>query len=76
MSSAVDLRRGLGPSLLWLWYRPAAAAPMQLLAWELPYAEGVAQKKKKKERKKEKLEIFIFRKSWHCYFFIVPSLIL
>ena len=56
MSSAVDLRRGLGPSLLWLWYRPAAAAPMQLLAWELPYAEGVALKsqKKKKERKKER----------------------
>ena len=29
--------------LLWQWCRPAA------LAWELPYATGVALKKKKKE---------------------------
>ena len=34
--------------LLWLWYRPAAAAPIQPLAWELPYAAGAAVKRKKK----------------------------
>ena len=28
--------------LLWLWYRLAAAAPIQSLAWEFPYAVGVA----------------------------------
>ena len=28
-----------------MWHRPAAAAPMQPLAWELPYAMGVAFKK-------------------------------
>ena len=33
--------------LLWLWHRPAAAALIQLLAWELPYAAGVAIKRKK-----------------------------
>ena len=33
--------------LLWLWYRPAAAAPIQPLAWELPYAESVALKRHK-----------------------------
>ena len=32
----------------WLWCRPAAAAPIQPLAWELPYAVGAALKKKKK----------------------------
>ena len=36
-----------GPALLWLWYRPAAAALIRPLAWELPYATGVALKGKK-----------------------------
>ena len=36
-------------ALLWLWCRPAAEAPIQPLGWELPYAMGVALKKKKKE---------------------------
>ena len=33
-----------------LWGRPAAAAPIQPLACELPYAAGVALKKKKKNK--------------------------
>ena len=33
-------------TLLWLWCRSVAAAPAQPLAWELPYAAGVALKKK------------------------------
>jgi len=54
--------------LLWLWRRPVATAPIQPLAWEPPYAAGVAQeiatttttkdkktkKKKKKKNKKKK----------------------
>ena len=36
------------PELLWLWCRPATAAPIQPLAWEIPYAP-VAQKKKEKK---------------------------
>jgi len=43
----VGRRRGLDPVLLWLWYRPAAAAPIRLLAWELPYASGAAVEKTK-----------------------------
>ena len=35
--------------MLWLWHRLAATAPIQPLAWELPYAAGVAVKKKKKK---------------------------
>ena len=31
--------------LLWLWCRPAAAAPVGPLAWEFPYAAGVGLKK-------------------------------
>ena len=37
------------PALLWLWCWPAAAAPVQPLAWEPPYAVGVALKSKKKK---------------------------
>ena len=33
-------------ALLWLWCRPAAAALIRPLAWELPYAAGVALKSK------------------------------
>ena len=36
--------------MLWLWYRPAAIAPIQPLAWELPYAAGAALKRKEKKR--------------------------
>ena len=31
--------------MLWLWHRPAAAALIRPLAWEPPYAMGVALKK-------------------------------
>ena len=51
MSCGVGHRRGLDPTLLWLWYRPAAPAPVQPLAWELPYATGVALKRKRKKKK-------------------------
>ena len=40
-------KRGSDPKLLWLWLRLAAAAPIGSLAWELPYAAGVALKRKK-----------------------------
>ena len=45
----VGCRCGSDPELLWLWGRPAAAAQIRLLAWEIPYATGVAIKKKKKK---------------------------
>ena len=38
---------GLDSALLWLWCRPAPAALIQPLAWEPPYAEGMAIKRKK-----------------------------
>ena len=49
MSCGVGRRFGLDPMLLllWLWRRPAAIAPIQPLAWELPYAVGAALKSKK-----------------------------
>ena len=56
MSCGIGHRRGSDLALLWLWCRPAAIAPIEPLAWEPPYAAGVAlkgQKTKKKIRKKK-----------------------
>ena len=38
---------GRDPTLLWLWCRLAAIAPIRPLAWEHPYAMGTVFKKKK-----------------------------
>ena len=43
--------RGSDLALLWLWCRPAAVAPIRPLAWELPYAAGVALKRQKTKKK-------------------------
>ena len=48
MSCGVGCRCILDLALLWLWCRMAAAALIQPLAWEPPYATGVVLKKKKK----------------------------
>ena len=50
----VGCRHGLDPELLWLWWRPAAVALIQPLAWELPYASGMALKKQKNKNKQLK----------------------
>ena len=41
------------PALLWLWRRPAATTPVQLLAWELPYAVGAALKRRQNKTNKK-----------------------
>ena len=52
MSCGGGHRPGLDMVLLWLWCRSLAVAPIQPLAWELPYAMDAALKKKKKKKKK------------------------
>ena len=47
---AVGHRHGSDPMLLWLWCRPAATAWIRPLAWESPYATGVAVKIPKKKK--------------------------
>ena len=51
VSCDVDHRHGSNPAWLWLWSRPAAAAPIRPLAWEPPYAPGVALKIPNKTKK-------------------------
>ena len=50
------------PSLLWLWCRLAATALIGPLAWEPPYAMGVALKKKAKKQEKRKKKNISYRK--------------
>ena len=50
MSCGVCHRLSLDPTLLWLWRRPVAAAPIGPLAWEPP---GAALKSKNKKQKQE-----------------------
>ena len=61
MSCGVGHRHGTDPTLLWLWRRPAAVAPIRLLAWELPYAAGVALKRQKNKQKK--ISVYLY----HCF---------
>ena len=42
MSSDVGHKHGSGFALLWLWHRLGATALIGPLAWEPPYAAGVA----------------------------------
>ena len=50
MSCGVGCRYGSDPVLLWLWLRLVAAAPIRPLAWEHPYAAGVALKRLKTKK--------------------------
>ena len=63
VSCGVGCRRGSDPTLLCLWRRPVATAPIQPLVWEPPYAAGAAQEiatitttttKKTKDKKNKK----------------------
>ena len=48
VSCDVGCRLGWDPALLWLWCRPAATALIHPLAWEPPYAVGVALRRQKR----------------------------
>ena len=48
VSCGVGRRCGSDLALPWLWCRPASAALIRPLAWELPYASGAAIKEKRK----------------------------
>ena len=50
-------------ALLWLWRRLAAVALVRPLAWEPPYATGVALENTKKKVKKIKRHLKIIKKN-------------
>ena len=51
MSCGVGRKHSSDLALLWLWCRPAATARIRPLAWEPPYAVGVALKRQKNQKK-------------------------
>ena len=51
-SCGVGHRRGSDLALLWLCCRPAAAALIQPLAWELPYVGAALKSKEEKNNNK------------------------
>ena len=53
MSCGVGCGCGSDLALLWLWHRLAVTAPIQPLAWVLPYTAGVVLKKTKDKLKKK-----------------------
>ena len=60
VSCGAGHRLGSDPAWLWLWCRPVATAPIGPLAWEPPYAVGVALKSKKKKRREREKQ----KRSW------------
>ena len=57
VSCGVGCRCGSDPALLWLWRRPVATAVSRPLAWEPPYAAGVALEKREKKKTKKKVKL-------------------
>ena len=53
VSCGVGRRCGSSPTLLWLWHRLAATAPIGPLAWEPLYAAREAALEKEKDKKKK-----------------------
>ena len=53
MSYGEGRRHGSDPTLLWLWRRLVATAPIRPLAWEPPYAKGAAQEMAKRQKKQK-----------------------
>ena len=70
MSCGVPHKHGLDPALLWLWHRPAVAAPIQFIAWKLPYATRVALKRKKKFKN---VNLGFFKVLWRYILTLSPS---
>ena len=54
-SCGVACRHSSDPKSLRLWRGPAATVLIQLLAWELQYAMGVALKRQKTKKKKKEI---------------------
>ena len=60
VSCGVGHRHGSDLALLWLWRRQAATAPIRPLAWELPYAAGVALRRIKKKKSEVLVRLVFF----------------
>ena len=69
VSCGVGCRRGSDPTLLWLWCRPVATAPIGPLAWEPPYASGAALKGQKDKETKDIIIYFCILETMYYLIF-------
>ena len=69
MSHGGGHRCGLDKALIRLWYRPAAAALTQPLAWELPYAMGTALKRQTNKQQQKKTQNHLWKENMMCLVF-------
>ena len=67
MSCGVGRRCGSDPKLLWLWCRLAVTALIRPLAWEPPYAVGMALEKAKRQKKQKQKS----GENGHLVFFLI-----
>ena len=65
-SCVLGLGWGSDLALLWLWCRPAAAAPIRPLTWE-SYPSGASLKRQKKKLSWEFPQWYSRLRIWHCY---------
>ena len=63
MSCGVGCRRSSDLALPWLWLKPTATALIRPLAWEPPYAVGVALKKDKRHTHTQNY-------TWKCFLMV------
>ena len=73
MSCGVSSRYGLDVVLLWLWWRLAAAAMIEPLDWELPYATSMALKIPKKKKKKNMNLHRNIKGGWRKHFLLLEN---
>ena len=62
MSCGVGRRHGSDLTLLWLWCRPEATAPIRPLAWESPHAARAALEKAKRPKKEKENKTDVWEK--------------
>ena len=75
MSCGVGRRCGLDVALLWLWRRPVATALIWPLAWEPPYAAGVALKRHKDKKKLSKPLNYICKQTKKRYIMSMATMV-
>ena len=73
MSCGISRRRGSDLALLWLWGRPAATALILPLAWERPYAVGMALKRQKQP--KTSVQGFLFSVSLAAFVILISLMV-
>ena len=66
VSCGIGRRRSSDPTLLWLWFRPAATARIRPLAWEPPDTAHGALKRQEEKRSGlwKSMEESVSRKEW------------